>query len=293
MYTAGSGSVIPAANAAGTVDAITADFSPNVTLADKTIVFITSAGANTSTTPTLSTDGNTARTIYKNGATALAAGDIGAAGSGHFFQYDLTNTRWELLNPVVTSPARPTRQYLTSGTSATYTTPANCKKIRVTIIGGGGGGAAQFTNNGADGGDTTFNSIVAKGGKGGTVGTNGGLGGTGGTGSADFRVAGGGGGNAQSNHGGNSTLGGGAASYYSATASATGAANTGGGGAGANNGSTVSGGGGGAGETAIFDIVNPSATYTYTIGAGGNGGAAGTKAGGNGGSGVAIVDEYY
>ena len=187
----------------------------------------------------------------------------------------------------------PTRQYLTSGSSATYTTPAGCRRIRVTIIGGGGGGAALATNNGSDGNDSSFNSIVAKGGKGGKAGSDGGLGGTGGTGTADFRIPGGGGGNAQANHGGNSSIGGGAPGYYSATASVAGGTNTGGGGAGGNNGSTVSGGGGGAGETAIVDISSPSATYTYTVGTGGNGGSAGTKAGGNGGSGVIIVEEFY
>ncbi len=191
------------------------------------------------------------------------------------------------------SGTTPTRQYLTSGSSATYTTPANCRKIRITAIGGGGGGAGATANNGSAGGDTTFNSVVAKGGAGGTSNTDGGAGGTGGTGTADFRVKGGGGGNAQANTGGNSTLGGGGASQYSATASGTGATNTGGGGSGGNNGSTIVGPGGGAGETFYLDIASPAATYTYTIGAGGNGGAAGTKAGGNGGSGLVIVDEYY
>jgi hypothetical protein len=42
-------------------------------------------------------------------------------------------------------------------------------------------------------------------------------------------------------------------------------------------------GGGGAGEYGEIIITSPSATYTHTVGAGGNGGAAGTNAGGVGG----------
>ena len=40
---------------------------------------------------------------------------------------------------------------------------------------------------------------------------------------------------------------------------------------------------------------SPSATYSYSIGAGGSGGTAGGNglAGGAGGSGVIIVEEYY
>jgi hypothetical protein len=99
-FSTSSGSVIPSANAAGTVDAITADYTPNISLVDKATVSFTSSGANTSTTPTFAPDGNTARTIVKSGGQALAAGNIGAVGSVHLLQYDLANTRWELLNPV-------------------------------------------------------------------------------------------------------------------------------------------------------------------------------------------------
>ena len=37
----------------------------------------------------------------------------------------------------------------------------------------------------------------------------------------------------------------------------------------------------------------PSATYTYTVGAKGTGGAAGTVAGGDGAAGIIIVEEFY
>lgn len=91
---------IPKAAAGGTVNAITADFTPDVTLTDKTIVFVVSAGANTSTTPTFAPDGLTAHTITARGGVALTAGDIGPAGFVAILEYNLANTRWELLNPV-------------------------------------------------------------------------------------------------------------------------------------------------------------------------------------------------
>lgn len=62
-----------------------------------------------------------------------------------------------------------TRQVFLTGTAATYTTPANCRRIVVRMKGGGGGsaGGADSSNNatsGGTGGTTTFNSINANGG---------------------------------------------------------------------------------------------------------------------------------
>ena len=92
---------IPVAAAAGTVDDITADYTPDVALTDLKMVAVVAAGANTSTTPTFAPDGLTARTIVKNGGQALAAGDISGAGHVVILEYNLANTRWELLNPKV------------------------------------------------------------------------------------------------------------------------------------------------------------------------------------------------
>ena len=75
--------------AASGVDTITADYTPNVTLADGVLVSFRSAGNNTSTTPSFAPDGLTARTIVKQGGAALVAGDIGAAGT----YTDITATR--------------------------------------------------------------------------------------------------------------------------------------------------------------------------------------------------------
>jgi hypothetical protein len=75
-----------------------------------------------------------------------------------------------------------TTQYLTSGTSATYTTPANCRAIRVRMVGGGGGGA-YFSGGGGGAGEyvelfisspaATYAYTVGAGGTAGSGGTNG------------------------------------------------------------------------------------------------------------------------
>jgi hypothetical protein len=90
----------------GTADAITATYSPALTtLVDGQICLVRATAANTTTTPTFSPNGLTAHTIVKNGGNALVVGDI--AGDGHelILQYDLTNTRWELLNPAIATVA--------------------------------------------------------------------------------------------------------------------------------------------------------------------------------------------
>ncbi len=90
---------IPLVVGAGTVDAITANYTPDITLTDKRIVAFESAGANTSTTPTFAPDSLTARTIVKQGGVALVAGDIPAEHAIVLLEYNLAHTRWELLNP--------------------------------------------------------------------------------------------------------------------------------------------------------------------------------------------------
>jgi hypothetical protein len=95
---------VPAAQAGGTADAITATFEPPFTAAelqDSTLVLVEAGNANATTTPTFAPDGLTARTITKNGGQALVAGDIRAAGHKLLLCYDLSSTRWELLNPYV------------------------------------------------------------------------------------------------------------------------------------------------------------------------------------------------
>lgn len=99
----------------GTADAITATYSPAVTtLTDGMELDFRASGSNTTTTPTFSPNGLTARTITKRGGSALAVGDIPAALAECILRYNLANTRWELLNPVGTS-----------GTVTTSGSPAN------------------------------------------------------------------------------------------------------------------------------------------------------------------------
>lgn len=200
------------------------------------------------------------------------------------------------------SVATPTVQRFTSGSSATYTTPANVSYLRIQMIGGGGGGGAAITNNGTNGGDSSFGSWTAIHGNGGsaasTAGAVGGTGGTNGTGILINRVSGATGGSPTNS--GNTTGGYGAVSFFGGggapVAGSTGGsaqANSGSGGAGGGSASTLPGSGGGAGEYVEFIITSPAATYTYTVGGAGSGGAAGGAAGGNGAAGIIIVTEYH
>lgn len=118
----GAAGSIPMVDAAGTVDAITANYTPDISLSDYQLAGFISTGANTSTTPSFAPDGLTARTITKRGGAALVAGDIGAAGSFHILEYDLANTRWELLNPAKVVEANIT---LADNTTNNFSTSAH------------------------------------------------------------------------------------------------------------------------------------------------------------------------
>lgn len=86
--------------AAGTTTAYTATFSSSfTTVTDDLIVYVntTSVGTNTTSTPTFSANGLTPRTIVKLDGSALALGDMP---NRAVLSYDLTNTRWLLMNPV-------------------------------------------------------------------------------------------------------------------------------------------------------------------------------------------------
>ena len=199
------------------------------------------------------------------------------------------------------SATKPTYQYLKTGTSATYTRPANCKGILVRMVGGGGGGGDTGGTAAGAGGDTSFNGIVAKGGVGGAPaigGTKPAISGSG-SGTASLRIPSSRGASGGYNHagsGGCSPFGGGGVGIVPTTgSSAQPNSGSGGGGGYVSNGSQLSAGGGDAGEYVEFYILNPAGTYTFTIGAGGTAGALGSSntAGGAGGSGLIIVEEFY
>lgn len=204
--------------------------------------------------------------------------------------------------PIVnTANTQPTRQVLTSGTGATYTTPANATRINVRMVGGGGGGGGSAAA-GSNGTASTWSggSLSAGGG------TASGAGGTSANGDVNLSGAAGDNtsasvANAAGGSGGGSVFGGrgiaGAGNAGGAGGGGAGVANTGGGGGsgGAGGGSAPANVGGGSGGYCEKLIITPAATYTYTVGAGGAGGAGGgtVASGGAGGTGIIIVDEYY
>jgi hypothetical protein len=195
--------------------------------------------------------------------------------------------------------AGPQITVLTSG-SGTFTTPAGAIWLEVEMNGGGGGGNNGDNGNaGAAGTGSTFGGSLATGG--------GGLSGGSATG-GDINITGGSkpviGGRSDGTlttpgaNGANSPFcgaGGGGGFGYAAGLAAS--ANSGSGGGG---GSVIAAGGfgglgGSAGGYLRKLITSPLATYAYTVGAGGNGGAetSGCWAGGNGGSGVIIVTAHF
>lgn len=259
-----------------------------------------------------------------NAATTYFIGSLVNDGSGIIYVSKTNNN----LNNALSSTANwrtylqaPTVQSITSGTG-TYTTPAGVKYLKVKMIGSGGaGGGGSSTgagngSDGSDGNDTTFNStlLVAGKGKGGKQSTfSGGLGGTNSftagpiilintagnagqisncTGTSPTPNPGSGG------AGGLGVFGGQGAAFYGSSASAP-TANSGCGGYGGfpygSAGFAFSCGGGAGGYLEAI-IASPSATYTYSVGAGATGGAAGgTSAGAGiaGASGLILVEEYY
>jgi len=91
---------VPWVAAGGTANAITATYSPAITaLSDGLLLGFRATGANSSTTPSFAPNGLTARTIVKQGGSALLAGDIVAVGHETLVRYNLANTHWELLDP--------------------------------------------------------------------------------------------------------------------------------------------------------------------------------------------------
>ncbi len=121
--TGAPGSFLPVVTATGTVDAILADYSPDLTLTNLVACAFVSTGANATTTPTFAPDGLTAHTITARGGAALVAGDIGPAGFVGLLEYNSAGTRWELMNPVGGTAAKAATG--TSGHTLGYLDGAN------------------------------------------------------------------------------------------------------------------------------------------------------------------------
>jgi hypothetical protein len=214
-------------------------------------------------------------------------------------------------NTTITSNANPNVTVYTSG-SGTYTTPTGAKYLQVFMVGGGGGGYGGSVTGaagavGGTGGNTTFGtSLLTCNGSAGSIGGAATIG----SGPSGMAFSGGRGFSYTFN---SSTVtnylpGGNGASTPFSSGGAGGApvgpgltptANSGAGGGGGSSGNNndISGAaGGGAGGYINAIISNPSATYSYAIGAGGTGGAAGSvsaAAGGAGAAGVIYVYAYF
>lgn len=86
--------------AGGTINAITASFSPEITtVAAGMVVRVLSSGANTSTVPTLNVGTTGWGTIVKGNDLPLAVGDIPGAGYWCEFALNQALTKWVLQNP--------------------------------------------------------------------------------------------------------------------------------------------------------------------------------------------------
>lgn len=213
----------------------------------------------------------------------------------------------------------PTSQRFTSGTNQTYTTPANTRYIKITMVGGGGGAIGSGTTPGSAtaGGATCWNvtggtacgsAVYSAGGGSNSTTVTGAAGGSiSGSGTCSvFGIAGGGGGTGTQavstaasgvgGVGGGSFFGtGGIGGANSAGGNAPTNSGAGGGGAGTPAGTALGSGGGGSGAVCTTYITSPAASYLYTVGASGAGGTAGTggSAGGAGAAGYIVVEEFY
>lgn len=140
--------------AGGTVDAITADFTPAIAaLSDHLLLIVKAGGANTSPTPTFTpaSPDIAAKTIVKGHDLPLVAGDISGAGFRAELQYDATLDKWVLLNPATGVTAT---QTITAAGDPTFandsTSAASTGWVRgaMSAIATAAGFAASFGTNG-------------------------------------------------------------------------------------------------------------------------------------------------
>lgn len=124
--------------AGGTLNAITAAYSPAVTaLTDGLLLWFRATAANSSTVPTFAPNGLTAHPITKVGGQALLGGDIPGALAECLIRYNLANTRWELLNP-----ANPE---IIPGATASIATATPTTIIALGSLAGNGAGRISVT----------------------------------------------------------------------------------------------------------------------------------------------------
>lgn len=102
---------------------------PVTSLTDGMLLCFRANLSNSSSVPTFQADATTARTITRTGGLTLNAGDIQANGE-YVIRYNLSNTRWELLNPSLPVQNR----YVNFGGFS----PANTASAAVVMMGLGG-----------------------------------------------------------------------------------------------------------------------------------------------------------
>lgn len=269
--------------------------------------------SNTSSTYSLTstTYYNTNGLVTQTGANTFTGRTI----TGTSGQINVSNGSGVSGNPTLSlAIGAATKQIFTSG-SGTYTTPANCVRIRIRMVGGGGqgGGVAASTTGGAGGGgaggyvehvitspSSTYSYAVGAGGSTSAAGNNTGQAGGNSTFGTSLLTASGGG-------GGNGSAG---AAAFTLTAGGAGGLATGGnilniigssGGVGFSIAATLATGGVGAGSVLGASISNTTVGGSngaagISYGSGGAGGevvTGGAPQGGAGSGGIIIVEEYY
>ncbi len=124
-----------AATAGGTVDIITASVTPiPAALVNNLKVCIEASGANTSATPTFNLNALGAKTVVKGSNQALVAGDIPGVNARIELIYDLSLTKWVLMNPA----------YGVSTTTSNKDNYAILRNKQNNGTGGGGSTAGSF-----------------------------------------------------------------------------------------------------------------------------------------------------
>jgi len=119
LGTSATGSSSLSANATGTVNAITATFSPPLgSLINNRVVYVRAAGANSISNPTFAPDGLTAKTIVKSSNDQLGHSNISGADHEIILKYNSTLDKWMLLNP----DEKIKRRAVSSGSSLTLNT---------------------------------------------------------------------------------------------------------------------------------------------------------------------------
>lgn len=238
-----------------------------------------------------------------NGTATPTNGGV-AYGTGTAVAYSAAGTSGQMVisggagAPTFRTITMPTQQRFTSGTAATYTTPANVVALRVRMVGGGGGsdGTAGGTG-GTVGTASSFGNLTANAGTrvtGGTTSIGAGWFGTGiagGEGTSPAGVV-----NSAGGAGGVSFFGGAAGGAATTLAGRAPIANSGSGAGGAGGAAAAAGGSGGGagGYVEAYTSGAPSATYTYTVGTGGAAGSAGGgQVGAAGATGYIEITEQY